>query len=173
MKTFIAIVAITFSFAIGLTVSSFVNAQNNTTYAPVVQSSDNLLIAIVGIIPAITALIITLAQRGLLGKHSEQIATNAVMVADTAHAVMDNRQSIKDGMQTTYDTIKITNPQAVAEADAKIAPVLDQATVRVNEYKDKVNKFEDIANKVSNGGKKADPKIEEMKDEIPDRIVPS
>lgn len=164
--------AITFSFAIGLTVNSFLFAQNGTQYAPVVASSDNLLIAIVGIIPAITALIITLAQRGLLGKHSEQIATNAVMVADTAHAVMDNRQSIKDGMQTAYDTIKITNPEAAAYADKNITPVLDQATIRVNEYKDKVNKFEDIANKVSNGGKKADPKIEEMKDDIPDRIVP-
>jgi hypothetical protein len=148
-------------------------AQNTTANAPVVESSNNLLIAVVGIIPAITALIITLANRGLLGKHSQEIATNAVMVADTAHAVSDSRQLIKDGLQTTYDTIKMSNPDAVAKADEQMAPVLDKVTVKVNEYKEKVDRFEDIANKASNGGKKADPKIMDMKDDIPDRIVPS
>ena len=173
MNTLIAVVAITFSFAIGLTVNSFVNAQNGTQYAPVVQSSDTLIgLVIVGITSA-TSIIIALANKGLLGKHSEQIATNAVMVADTAHAVSDSRQTIKDLAQTTYDTVKISSPEATAYADQKIAPVLDQASIKVSEYNDKLHKFEDIANKVSDGGKKADPKIEEMKNDIPDRIVPS
>jgi len=162
------------AFVVGSSVHLVLSyAQNGTQYAPVVNSSNNLLIAIVGIIPAITALIITLANRGLLGKHSQEIATNAVMVADTAHAVSDSRQNIKDLAQTTYDTVKMSNPEAVAYADSKIAPVLDQVTVKTNEYKEKVDKFEDLANKISNAGKKADPKIMDMKDDIPDRIVPS
>jgi hypothetical protein len=159
-------------FTVGITLH-IVYAQNGTQYAPVVQSSDALLAAAVAIVGSVTSIIITLANRGLLGKHSEQIATNAVMVADTAHAVSDSRQSIKDGLQTTYDTIKISNPEAVAKADTEIAPVLDKMTVQVNEYKSKVDRFEDLANKTSNGGKKADPKIMDMKDDIPDRIVPS
>jgi hypothetical protein len=159
-------------FTVGITLH-VVYGQNGTQYAPVVQSSDTLLGLIVVGITSATSIIITLANRGLLGKHSKEIATNAVMVADTAHAVSDSRQTIKDVAQVTYDTIKISNPEATAYADQKIAPVIDQATVKVNEYNDKMHKFEDIANKVSDSGKKADPKITEMKDDIPDRIVPS
>jgi hypothetical protein len=159
-------------FTVGITLH-IVYAQNSTQYAPVVESSNTLIgLVIVGITSA-TSIIIALANKGLLGKHSQEIATNAVMIADTAHAVGDSRQTIKDVAQVTYDTIKISNPEATAYADQKIAPVIDQASVKVSEYNDKLHKFEDIANKASNGGKKADPKIMEMKDDIPDRIVPS
>jgi len=170
LKTFIAIVAITFSFAIGLTVNSILYAQNSTQYAPVVQSSDALLTSIVSIIIAIAGIVTALVNKGILSKN---IGTVAVMASDTAWAVKDNRQMIKDGMQTGYDTVKISNPEAAAYADKNISPQLDKATVMVNEYTDKVNKFADIANKLSNGGKKADDKITDMKDDIPDRIVPS
>jgi hypothetical protein len=48
---------------------------------------------------------------------------------------------------------------------------LNEATRRVNEYTPKVDKFADIANKLSKG--KTSDEIDEMKQDIPDRIVPS
>jgi hypothetical protein len=164
--------AIGASFVVGTTVHNvFIYAQNTTTtYAPVVQSSDALLASVIAAIIAVAGLIKTFVDRGWLDK---RVGTVAVMASDAAVAVKDNRQTIKDLAQNTYDVVKITNPETAAAADQKLAPVLDQATVRINEYIPKVEKFTALGNKLSNGGTKADPKIEEMKDEIPDKIVPS
>jgi len=160
------------AFVAGSTVHViFSYAQNTTTqYAPVVQSSDALITSITSIIIAIAGVIGMLVKAGWLDK---KVGTVAVMAADASHAVQDNRQNSKDFQQNVYDVIKIASPETAAAADQKLAPVLDQASVRINEYIPKVQKFEDLANKLSNGGKKADSKIEDMKDDIPDRIVPS
>lgn len=171
MKTFFAIVAITLSFAIGLTINNFVTAQNGTTtYAPVVQSSDALIIAVISIIGVVAALVKSFVDRGLLDK---RVGTVAVMASDAAVAVKDNRQTIKDLAQNTYDVVKLTNPEAAAKADKDLAPVLDQATVRINEYTPKVARFTELGNKLSNAGKKSDDKIKAMAADIPDSIVPS
>lgn len=158
-------------FTIGISFS-YVLGQNGTTtvYAPVVQSSDALIAAIASIVVSVTTLIGILVKAGVIDK---KIGTVAVMAADTAHAVSDNRQNIKDFQQNTYDVVKLASPETAAAADAKLAPVLDEASRRVSEYTPKVDKFADLANKISNKGKTADDKIEEMKDDIPDRIVPS
>jgi len=117
---------------------------------------------------AIAGLVTVLVKAGIIDK---RVGTVAVMAADASWAVKDNRQSIKDLAQNTYDVVKLASPESAAAADQKIAPVLDQATVRVNEYTPKVDKFAEIAKKLSEG-KQADS-IKEMKDDIPDKIVPS
>ena len=161
------------AFIGGTLVNSIVAfGQGNTTtvYAPVVQSSDALIASIIAGIIAVAGLIKTFVDKGWLDK---KVGTVAVMAADTAVAVRDNRQTIKDIGQTTYDTIKLTNPSATATADEKIAPAMDRATLKLNEYTGKVDRFSELANKLSKGGTQADDKIEDMKDEIPDKIVPS
>jgi hypothetical protein len=159
------------AFVVGSSVHLVLSyAQNTTTYAPVVQSSDALITSITGIVIAIAGLITVLVKSGLIDK---KVGTVAVMAADAAVAVKDNRQSIKDLSQNTYDVVKLASPETAAAADAKLAPVLDEASRRVAEYTPKVDKFADLASKISNKGKTADDKIEEMKDDIPDRIVPS
>ena len=157
------------AFVVGSTVHLvFSYAQNSTQYAPVVQSSDALITSIAGIVIAIAGLVTVLVKAGLIDK---RVGTVAVMAADTAWAAKDNRQSIKDLAQNTYDVVKLASPESAAAADQKIAPVLDQATVRVNEYTPKVDKFAAIAKKLSEG--KQSDEIKEMKDDIPDRIVHS
>jgi hypothetical protein len=156
-------------FTVGISFS-YVLGQSNTTvqYAPVVQSSDALIAAIASIVIAISSLIGIFVKAGFIDK---RVGTVAVMAADSAWAVKDNRQSIKDVAQNSYDVAKLASPEAAAFADQKIAPVLDQATIRVNEYTPKVDKFAAIAKKLSEG-KQADS-IKEMKDDIPDKIVSS
>ena len=155
------------AFVVGSSIH-LVFAQNSTTNAPIVQSADALITSIAGIVIAIAGLVTVLVKAGLIDK---RVGTVAVMAADASWAVKDNRQSIKDLAQNTYDVVKLASPESAAAADQKIAPVLDQATVRVNEYTPKVDKFAAIAKKLSEG-KQADS-IEEMKDDIPDKIVPS
>lgn len=159
------------AFAVGLTINTFLYAQNNTVqYAPVVASSDALITSITSIIIAIAGLIAVFVKAGIIDK---RVGTVAVMAGDAAVAVRDNRQSIKDLSQNTYDVVKLASPETAAAADAKLAPVLDEASRRVSEYTPKVDKFTDLASQISNQGKKADDKIKAMADDIPDRIVPS
>ena len=160
------------TFIIGMSVHVFnAYAQNQTgTYAPVVVSTDALIIASIGIISAVAALIKSFVDRGWLDK---RIGTVAVMASDAAVAVKDNRQTIKDLAQNTYDTVKLTNPAATATADEKLAPVLDRATVKINEYTPKVERFTELGKKISRSGDNADDAIEDMKEDIPNSIVPS
>lgn len=162
-------------FMIGYTSNGLIaRAQNTTTqYAPVVQSTDALYIAITGIFGSAVSLVIALANKNLLGKHSKEIGTNAVMAADANAAVIESRQGFKDFAQNTYDVIKIASPETAEAADKKIAPEMDKMTVKINEYRPKVDRYAAMANKTSDGGKKADSKIIDMKDDIPDNIVPS
>jgi hypothetical protein len=157
------------AFVIGSSVHLVLSyAQNTTQYAPVVQSSDALITSITGIVIAIAGLVTVLVKAGIIDK---RVGTVAVMAADASWAVKDNRQSIKDLAQNSYDVAKLASPEAAAFADSKIAPVLDEANRRVSEYTPKVDKFAAIAKKLSEG-KQADS-IEEIKDDIPDKIVPS
>jgi hypothetical protein len=158
------------AFSVGLTVSSVMAQNQTTTYAPIVVSTDALITSITGIVIAIGSVITMLVKSGLLDK---KVGTVAVMASDAAVAIKDNRQTIKDLAQNTYEVAKATSPEAAAAADRQIAPVIDRATTRINEYIPKVTKFAELGNKLSNGGKTADPKIAEMADEIPDKIVPS
>lgn len=169
MKSFIVILLVSFAFMGGYTINSFVFAQNTTTTnAPVVTSIDSLLVSITSIVIAIAGLVGVLVKAGLIDK---RVGTVAVMAADASWAVKDNRQSIKDLSQNTYDVVKLASPETAEAADKKLAPVLDQATTRLNEYTPKVDKFAEIAKKMSEG-KQADS-IEEIKEDIPDKIVPS
>ena len=161
------------AFTVGTMVPVFVAyGQGNGTvvYAPVVQSTDSLIASATAIIIAIAGLVTMLVQKGIISK---KIGTVAVMASDAAVAVRDNRQTIKDLAQNTYDVAKVTSPEAAAAADSKLAPVLDRATVKINEYTDKVDRFAELGNKLSSGGTNADSKIKDMKDDIPDKIVPS
>jgi hypothetical protein len=156
------------AFVVGSSVHLVLSyAQNTTASAPIVQSSDALITSITGIVIAIAGLITVLVKAGLLDK---KVGTVAVMAADASWAVKDNRQLIKEGMQNTYEVVRLASPQTAEAADQKLVPLLDDATRKVNEYTPKVEKFADIANKLSKN--KAD-EITALKDEIPDRIVPS
>jgi hypothetical protein len=162
------------SFVVGMSVHVFsAYAQNQTTettYAPVVVSTDALIVAAIGIISAAAALIKSFVDRGWLDK---RIGTVAVMASDASVAINDNRQTIKDLAQNTYDTVKLVNPQYTSTADEKLAPVLDRATVKINEYTPKVERFTELGKKISKSGDNADDQIEAMKDDIPNSIVPS
>ena len=163
------------AFVVGTLTNSIVAsvfAQGNTTvqYAPVVASSDALIASIIAAIIAVSGLIKTFVDKGWLSK---KIGTVAVIAADTAVAARDNRQTIKDIGQNMYDVTKLTSPESTSTLDEKLAPALDRATARLNEYTPKVDKFSALAKKLSNSGENADNAIEEMKDEIPDKIVPS
>jgi hypothetical protein len=146
------------------------NQTTETTYAPVVVSTDALIVAAIGIISAVAALIKSFVDRGWLDK---RIGTVAVMASDASVAINDNRQTIKDLAQNTYDTVKLVNPQYTSTADEKLAPVLDRATVKINEYTPKVERFTELGKKISKSGDNADDQIEAMKDDIPNSIVPS
>ena len=160
------------AFTVGTMVPVFVAYGQNTTtqYAPVVQSTDTLITSITSITISIATIIGFLVKMGWFDK---KIGTVAVMASDAAVAIKDNRQSIKDLAQNTYDVAKITPPEAAAAADQKLAPVLDRASARINEYIPKVDKFAELGNKLSKGGTKADEQIQVMKDTIPNKIVPS
>jgi hypothetical protein len=62
------------------------------------------------------------------------------------------------------DVVKVTSPEVAKAADEKLAPVLVQATVRINEYTPKVERFTALGNKLSSGGTKADEEIQAVKD---------
>ena len=157
------------AFVVGNTVHLvFSYAQNNTSTAPVVSSSDALITSVTSIVIAIAGLITVLVKAGIIDK---RVGTVAVMAADASWAAKDNRQLIKDGMQNTYDIVKLASPEAAEAADRKLAPVLDDASRKVAEYTPKVEKFADIAKKLSEGKKSEE--ITDLKNEIPDRIVPS
>lgn len=160
-------------FLLGFSLSQ-VFAQNGTSSDSQVfaQISTNSIMAIVGLITAISAVIKTLVDKGIISK---KLGTVAVIASDTSRAVADSRQDINDGLQAAFETIQITSPEA-ADAIKKAQPIIQRVGQRADEYTPKVNTFGRIASKLSEQGDKTTDDIknnESLKKQIPNDIVPT
>jgi polyhydroxyalkanoate synthesis regulator phasin len=155
MKNTVTLMLVALMFLGGYSVSLLVHAQNTTgNYAPVVDSTSALITSITSMVIAVAGIVGMLVKAGILKK---EIGT-------------------KDFAQNTYDTIKISSPEVAQKADEKLAPILNQATKRIDEYTDKVDKFAEIGKVLSKSGEKTTDDIKEnkaLKDDIPNEIVPS
>jgi polyhydroxyalkanoate synthesis regulator phasin len=159
-------------FTIGYTSNFFIaSAQNSTTNAPVVQSIDNLIyVVIIPIVLSVLSILKGLVDKGYLNK---RVGSALVMAADTAHAVGDTRETVNKVAQTSYEMGKLASPQAAKYADEVAAPMLNEVGKRVSEYKPKIDDFAAIANSETKKGTRTTDEIQDMKDTIPNDIVPS
>lgn len=173
MDKFSNILLIAIAFSVGMIVNNTVMAQtqNQTGNAPVVQAIDNLVyVVIIPIVLSALSIIKSLVDKGILSK---RIGTVAVMAGDTAMAVADTRQTVNKVAQTSYETAKLASPDAARYADEVVAPLMNEAGRRISEYKPKADDFAAIARTLGKKGENTTEEIKEIRDKIPDEIVPS
>jgi hypothetical protein len=159
-------------FTIGYTSNFFIaTAQNSTSNAPIVQSIDNLIyVVIIPIVISVLGILKGLVDRGYLDK---KVGSALVMAADTTRAVGDTREVVNKVAQNSYEIAKLASPQAAKYADEQVAPVVNEVAQKVLEYKPKIDTFAKIANSETKKGTKTTEDIQDMKDSIPNNIVPS
>jgi len=166
----------TASIVLALAMIGVSYAQNGTTPTQPVTvgaSAEVLIGTVTAIILAVLSIIKTLADKGILDKKA---GTNAVMAADAAVAVYDTRLIVSELADAVVDTVKVSNPELAGEIDSKISNIMNKISTRVAEYQPKVDKFAQIANKLGNKGETTTDGIkedEQLKDDIPDAIVPT
>lgn len=144
MNTIIALIAISLSFTIGITISNLVvYAQNTTTptHSEVFAGiNTDFIMALASLISVIAV------AAGAFAKifHVEgKVGTVITMAADGAKATQDNRILIKEGLQATYEMLPEQSQKLVDRPTIKEV----ELTKRINEYAPKVQKMGDIADK--------------------------
>jgi hypothetical protein len=159
-------------FTIGYTSNFFIaSAQNSTANAPIVQSIDNLVyVVIIPIVLSVLSILKGLVDKGYLNK---RVGSALVMAADATHAVGDTRDTVNKVAQNSYEIAKLASPQAAKYADERVAPVMNEAGQKVSEYKPKIDAFAVIANSGTKNGTRTTEEIQDMKETIPNDIVPS
>jgi len=129
--------------------------------------STGLIMSVIALISTGFTLIKTLADKGILDK---RVGSVAVMAGDAAVAIRDSREMIQEGLQAGFDIIGTTSPEAARQIQQNAVPVMKRVTQRVDEYTPKVQSFVNIAAKLS---QKKTSEIEDIKEQIPNEIVPS
>ena len=160
---FLVILGIAISF------SSFTLASGqNTTSASesFAGAGTGVTMAIVSLIIAVSSIIKSLVDKGILDK---RVGTVAIMAGDASYAVKDSRQLIYDGIKNTYEVIQSTNPEAAQVLSEKVQPVVDKARTRLEEYQPKVAMISRLAKKLSTSKTEG---IQVIAGQIPDEIVP-
>lgn len=173
----IFIVAILSSFlglVAGISITG-IHAQNQTAtdaeqFAGI---STNMIIAITGLVGTILLFIKTLVDRGILDR---RIGTVATIAGDSVVAIKDNRDFLHEGLKTGFETVAQANPQAAQQILDKSASVMRKITDNVESYNVKAEKFTRIASNIGKKGQRTTDDIkdnEELKEMIPDSVVPS
>jgi hypothetical protein len=129
--------------------------------------------SVIAIILAVLGIVKTLVDKGILSKKA---GSGAVMAADAAVAVLDTRELVQDFINAFVDALKVDNPQLADTIQQKANPILRAARQKVDEYRPKVDKFGQIANRIGQKGENTTEGIkddEQLKDTIPDSIVPT
>ncbi len=152
-----------------------VYAQNGTsTDEASLGGQTAITMGLVGtIILTILGIVKQLADKGWFDK---KVGSAAVMGADAAVAVLQTRELVAESVNAIIETIKIDSPELAKKIGDNLSPILKKIDEKVTEYQPKVNAFGQIANKIGDKGDKTVDAIkedEELKDNIPDTIIPS